>query len=100
MDKDNKEINEEKMTFSLSEVPIGKCFKCDEKQESPGEDGIWIMMQEGTFWVCYDCKYKYKLRSYPMQCEWCTFRKVIWCQGHTYDCPRCKYLKIGQANYF
>ena len=82
-------------TFKLEDIPLGTCLQCKFKQSYPGDDGIWLCGLNET-WVCWDCKLKHKYRSRAFACEWCTFDDVKWFQGSTYECPRCKYLELGQ----
>lgn len=93
----NERVQEiKKKTFSIDEIPIGTCYICNEKQKEITKGGCWNTCKDGE-WICLDCKHKNKISLYPMACEWCTYKDVKWCQGHTYQCPRCDYLKIGQV---
>lgn len=88
--------------FSKDDIPMGTCTICQKKQTNPGEGGFWISQHahtnpslRGVNWYCRDCKYKHNVKSYPVQCESCTYQNVKWCQGHAYNCPRCEALKIN-----
>ncbi len=80
--------------MKLSDLEIGICHLCNKIQSKIGRDGRWILRYGDLKWTCYNCKIKYNIRSYPVACEWCKYRDVKWSQGHTYDCPRCKFLNI------
>ena len=90
----------EKTIFTLSSIPLGTCIQCGVKQGQPGRGGFWIG-GSSTKWARRDCKYGTHptirappIKSYPVACEWCSFIGVIWNQGHTYMCPRCRFLGI------
>lgn len=86
---------------TIHSIPeIGICNFCKKQQAERGEGGLWIYLGVGndSSWVCYECKNEHKIHSYPMACEWCKYDDVKWCQGHTYECPRCEHQKIGQYN--
>lgn len=80
--------------MDLSDLSLGICSLCGKEQSKIGQDGYWICREGNVKWVCLRCKEKYSIRSYPVGCEWCKYTHVQWYQGHTYDCPRCKYLGI------
>jgi len=82
----------ESPVFNIKDIEIGTCQKCGIKQSSPAKGGIWLTHNDR--WICHDCKYKYRIRNYPMCCEWCKYENVKWYQGHTYDCPRCNALGL------
>jgi len=81
--------------FNKDDIPIGTCVSCGKRQSQLAGGGYWINGLKNK-WICFTCKYIKSIPSYPTACEWCTYDYVIWYQGHTYDCPRCKYLSIGQ----
>ena len=78
----------------MEKAPIGICTFCSKKQSAIGKDGLWIAYDSSIKWICFDCKDKRNIRSYPVACEWCSYNDVKWHQGHTYDCQRCNMLGI------
>ncbi len=85
--------------LSFEDLSIGHCYYCDKKQSAIGKDGLWILHKNDIKWICYDCKSKYKIYSYPVACEWCKYNNVKWSQGHTYNCPRCAFLNIDHYGF-
>ncbi len=83
--------------FDVKQIPLGTCDMCLFKQSDPGEGGKWNTCAPKSHeqWICDNCITKYNVKFY-LGCEWCGYDDVIWLRGHTYSCPRCEQLKIGQ----
>ena len=85
------------LIYKKENIPLGVCHYCSKKQSKIAEGGFWIHGLQDK-WVCSLCKKQNYIKSYPLGCEWCSYDLIIKCQGHTYQCPRCIKLQIGQYN--
>jgi hypothetical protein len=81
--------------ITSSQRPLGKCHKCNFRQNIIGNGGYWIITTPtNIIWICNACitEYNIVLDDSTDICYYCSFKKY---KG---VCLQCQKLKIGKFN--